>query len=1320
MQDQKNTNRKNSLLTEGDTILICDREFKIKELISDKGASAVCYKAECDFGVGTLKEFIPINLNFHRNSNNQVVFDEPKQEAEKMIDDYIKPHKILMDKRKDENIAVFIPVFEILYGCSDDGKQASVYLWTPEPPKQTFEDFCTEVHANTQKKPEENLFHILTAVLSLSKCLIYIHRAQLLHRDIKPSNFGFPMLGNDKLSNNISIFDINTVCSVFADEYDKVFSDGFTEPEKTRPTNQTDIYSVGATLFYALTGNLYNSNNYDEIEMNVDDSELMKVLTNTIHPKLKGKIISVLKKTLAPREKRYSNCESLSFDIEQALKCFSQSETGKNFDKNIYFALQHHIYTKPVYKYIPKDSDSINILIIGFGNFSQKYLDIILQTCQMPDKNLNVTVISDSAKKGKEAYLNERPKLKEFFNIDGSLPEDSDSYGNINFKMYRFSENTAENENFLKGIEKQYSSVFIAMGNDRFNAQTAKTIHKVFGKNCLVSAVAEQETIEENPSFVYVRSDFSKDPVSQDIERMAFNTHLIWEQSLNVDINEVRNEYRKPYNHDSNISFVLSMKYRLFSLGFDMDKMSVQEISRGYVKYLNDNKDAKNQLTYLEHARWNTEKALEGYNTLKNLSECIRLNGNKDKKKKLLTCLVKSRPEEKLSSWSKEEWDTKTKKELEAELDELDTMSVRLHQTFLRESKKNFDLHGGTAAEIFKSISKEPMCYSAFSELVSNMETVYNRQSSNQWKRYRSLKSAFIDAVNNSNLTQNQQEHIKKQTELLDSQFFPIIESRKYTDYKAFDIALVSGIPFILNYSTKDFYLTVPYILGQDKLFENLASATVINPTHIIYPLWITDKEQIQEIQKSLPLIEAYFKNKNLHARIEFFMGIADSCDADTDNLEETFKKQNSRISKVKTNVYSNEKLFVEFLKKYLTEKSKNKLNFIIQENETRLSGMINSELPSFSFNSVKMEFTNIYNCDIVNYIDKRSYLTTDDMTALRLSRSIPKNNPEFFEDYAELWDKYFNNTKEWKSLGNNLSDYSEKNDVLAVFGEDKKNPLPPNTYVWYIPLSCHDCISEILDMLSKENYIKSYKVTTISASLCKVEIIDRFGYKKEFDNIFRNINGLMLGQIKAVLYTKSHIVRVVYNNLYVKNFNYSKLNNTAVQLLKYFADKRYLIDFTIDGKKASFIYASYPIKELLTSEGRMLEIYTYHKVRETGFFDDIKSSLEIMWSQETAKNELDLVVTKGFCSLFIECKATWKLENNFYSKLNNIAAHFGVNTKMVLIGDTLEVPGSVTASDNEACRNYGKDFGIITISDRKEIENIGEVLVKVMKGEYK
>ena len=73
------------------------------------------------------------------------------------------------------------------------------------------------------------------------------------------------------------------------------YSDGFSAPEQIqgrvdRIGTHTDIYSVGASLYYALTGKLY-SNNFDEIEMNVDDSELMKVLTNTIHPKLKGKII---------------------------------------------------------------------------------------------------------------------------------------------------------------------------------------------------------------------------------------------------------------------------------------------------------------------------------------------------------------------------------------------------------------------------------------------------------------------------------------------------------------------------------------------------------------------------------------------------------------------------------------------------------------------------------------------------------------------------------------------------------------------------------------------------------------------------------------------------------------------------------------------------------------------------------------------------------------------------------------------------------------------------------------------------------------------
>lgn len=1331
MHEKTTTNRKNSLLTEGDTILICDREFKIKELISDKGASAVCYKAECDgFGVGTLKEFIPINLNFHRNSNNQVVFDEPKQEVEKMIDDYIKPHKILMDKRKDENIAVFIPVFEILYSCSDDGKQASVYLWTPEPPKQTFEEFCNEVHANPQKKPEENLFHILTAVLSLSKCLIYIHRAQLLHRDIKPSNFGFPMLGNDKLSNNITIFDINTVCSVFADEYDKVFSEGFTEPENERSTNKTDIYSVGATLFYALTGNLYNSNNYDEIEMNVDDSELMKVLTNTIHPKLKGKIISVLKKTLAPREKRYSNCESLSFDIEQALKCFSQSETGKKFDKNIYFALQYHIYTNPVYKYIPKDSDSINILIIGFGSFAQKYLGIILQTVQMNRKKLDVTIISHSARKGKEAYLNERPKLKEFFNIDGSLADKKGLYGDIHFIEHTF-QNRASDRAFLTKLGKNFHSAFISIGNDRDNADTAKTLKKIF-PDCFVSAVIEENKVSETCfSPVYVSEDFSKTAVYAEIERMALNVHLLWKKNL-TDLKNIKEEYRKPYNHDSSVNYVIAMRYRLFSMGFDMDSMPLPEICGKYTEDLNGSKETENRLIYEEHRRWNIEKAVDGYTTLEKLTDCIGNMDNKNKLKKQHICLEFSEPDQKLSELTHEEWDTMTKKEISAAFDRLDQVSIRLHQIFMRYAEKiSFNLNN-EIQQIRQYTVNDSQASSALNELAVCMEDICSNSKSEQWKRYDGLKSAFLEIVKNSAIIHKiTKDIIKTQTEAINKKFYPIFASRQYIDYKSKDKDLVAGIPFILTYST-DISLAVPYNTGSGnkQLFANLASATVLNPAGVIFAVWITDCEQLDEIKNNLAYISAYMDNKKLRCKLEYVIGYPEEMDISSDKLDEVFKAESKGRTVLKQiQPFSDETEFSADFGEYLARKSKRNNNILLEKNNTFLSAALLSRLsqfPSYSFDSRNMKFKNINKCDVINYVDKNSNLTVNDLISFRRSSSISTDNPEFSDDFRDLFSQYLNNTSEWKFLCGKLKEYAKTNDLIANFVKPD-SPSKPASYSCFIPFSSQKAFVRITDALISEGIIdKKSSVTTVSAGISKVGIQYKYGQKdnikEQFDRLSEHMQDLMLGDIRPEPDTENHTVKVYRNDLYVKNLDCKDMQKSTIQLLQWLADNKYLTSFSYDSnnKKANFLFSSFPVKALLTVEGRILEIYVFHEIKKTNFFSDVRSSHLVSWENSIALNEIDLVATtaKGFNSLFVECKATKELKINFFTKIASIAEEFGINSKVVVIADTLDTP--TTSADNRKCRDFGKRQGIITISDRKEIENIGEVLVKVMKGEYK
>ena len=1287
--------------------------FKILEFIGG-GASAVCYSAVYDNIIGTLKEFYPLDIRLERDGENYLI-PKNKREFKKKIKEYAEPHKILKKAiKKNPKIAKFLPQFTHFYD-----KNGNLYLFTHAPAVKSFETFCKEIHEKPTENSEKKLFHILTAIKSLTECIKILHKADLIHRDIKPANFGFPTVGDKNISDNISVFDINSLYYIYDSEYDMAWSEGFSEPEaefNTKPLNKTDIYSIGACLYYALTGETYKGNPED-IETVFGTSELLKSVANVIHPKVKKLILKILTSALCPRRIRYSDCETLQDDLNSALDYLIPAGKQETSDKNTYFALQYHVYKNPLYTYA--DSE-INALILGFGKYGQKYLDIILQTCQIPDKKLNVTIISDTAQKGKEEYLKERPKLAEFFNIDGSLADDSDSYGNINFISHKFSENITENENFLKSLEKKYSSVFVAMGFDRFNTDMAETACGISDK-CLVSAVLEKhEKLPENRAFipVYVYDDYSK--VSQDIERMAFNVHLIWEQNLNVDLDEVKKEYRKLYNHDSNIAFVVSMKYRLYFIGFDMDKMSAKEISREYVKYLSNGKN-KEISAYWEHRRWNVEKAVAGWNTLKNLSDCVGLCGNKNKKQKLLTCLVKSSlDKENLSSWSMKQWDTAEKKDLAEKLDELDTMSVRLHQTFKRyiEDKKfKFDLHGGISAEISKDISNDPVCYSAFRELVSNMENIFNRQK-NQWKRYKGLKSAFLKTVEESKyFGRKKKEEIKNQTELLDSQFFPVLESRKYTNYKTYDEDLVSGIPFILNYSTSDFYLVVPYVSEKNMLFKNLASATVLNPSNIIYPVRITEKAQLDEIQESLPFIESYMNSKKLRARIEFVIGLSEELSADSD-LETTFKKNNSRILRVKIKNFSNNKDFVEFLKKYLTEKKSGKRNFLIEENNTNLSGMlsISGDFSRFEFNFNEDKFKNINDCDIVNYIHKRPALTTTDMTALRQSRNIHSGSTGFFGDYLELGDKYFNNTGAWKALCTCLKNFSENNDLLAEFPRTTNAFENPN--FWLLPFACRDSVIEILDVLKEEKIIKSYNISTVSAQTFKAEITYRLGDKAKFDKIFANVNGLMLGQVKPVVCTRSRIVKIVYNDLYVKNLDCSNIGTNTINLLKYFADKKYLINFTYNNKKANFIYSSYPIKGLLTQEGRILEIYTYHKARETGFFDDLNSSLEILWENETAKNEVDLIATKGLNSLFIECKATKWLENDFYSKIKGIADTFGINSKTVLIGDTQDTPE--TSAKNQKCRDFGKIKGVITVSDRNDIENIGETLVKIMKGEYK
>lgn len=145
-----------------------------------------------------------------------------------------------------------------------------------------------------------------------------------------------------------------------------------------------------------------------------------------------------------------------------------------------------------------------------------------------------------------------------------------------------------------------------------------------------------------------------------------------------------------------------------------------------------------------------------------------------------------------------------------------------------------------------------------------------------------------------------------------------------------------------------------------------------------------------------------------------------------------------------------------------------------------------------------------------------------------------------------------------------------------------------------------------------------------------------------------------------------------------------------------------------------SFTYSSHQIKSLLTTAGRVLELFVYYKAIENGGFDDVANSVEVVWNNDNVGNEFDIILTKGFRSLIVECKAQTQLKQEVYYKLDSLNRRFGINSIPIIIADTIENP-NFNNSANDIQRSRGNEIGIKTIYENKDISNIGNTLKSLL-----
>lgn len=1385
MKDRKYL-KKTILLCEKNGCEIFKRTFNIVKKLKSEGAFSVCYEAyHGNSGRGVLKEFYPQGTSaLERDEHGQLIHSKDACEcflkAEK---DYIKPYEMLLDAKQnndDQDLATFIPPFEIYHGCNESGDVVgTTYIWTPEPKLETFDKVCEEIHKYPDRNPEHKLLTVLTAIESLTKSICALHLADMIHRDIKPSNFGFVKRGKETLTQRISMFDINTVCSVYGKAEKVVGTVGYLEPEAgyEAANNQTDIYSIGATLFHAIivsdemkkNGYIYRREYYDHLQEMVDASVLIQASEANSHPRLRNILTVILKKCLCERTYRYENCEELLDDLEVALYYALPSDIARksrcgekwiltdveksldlNKEKNSRLAIQYHLYEHPLYQCISDDEASLNVLVIGFGNYGQKFLDVTLEVGQIREKKLNVTVVSDD-RADKEIYLSERPELSDFFNIDGSLGESDDKYADITFEITKLErEKEAVNADILRNIILEHYDnerphyIFIALGEDRMNfsaANACRTATEILELNCIVSYVCEDSKVGRyrDPELcpLYINADIKKLDLYFEIERMAFNTHLVWEKNLNIDYKVIRQDFRKTYNHDSCVSSVLALKYKLHSIGIDLEQISFNEAARLFEERITDkrSRDIKNELIWIEHRRWVTEKLCLGWRRIKNLEECA-CGVTKDEKRKRHVCILRSRPDQKLATeYRKKEnydkWDKASNSDLD-QLDELDRMSVELHRMFAKKAevvRKHNLLSGNSIAGIRSLIEGDRRAFVAFQEWFTCLKDIWNGDMG-KVRLYKGLKASFINVTDN--LSDERRKSVREQVKAFETIFNPVLASMEFRDWKQDDVAFIDNIPFVLTYN-ENAYMVIPFATGDNtSIFGNVAAPTIISPARILYLYLVEKKQDILDLQMSIPYVIEYMKKKHFKAVVEFIVIY-------TTPVTKIYMKHyeniisdlgNGRIRQVKSIGANGNQNVAAKLEGYLKKRSVGKRIFTLERNGTRLSyrlqkaGFYNT-FSNYQFDSYSMKFNDTHDCQMLGYIRKTPYITATDIVAFRASSSESSNQPEFFDDYKDLWKKYRENSGTWKLLCDVLGEYSEKNDVLVTFRkmELREKNAGTEKYRYIVPCACSKCISKILYFLIKEEIIeKGSRVNGYTTDSCEVIIVDRCNYRSEYDKLFSNVYALMLSDaITLHLNTKSHEVIVVFDNLVVSGVQVVGNREAELSsLMDYFREKRYVInlDITTNGKM-NFIYATRQIKELLTTSGKILEVYTYHKVKELGQFDDVVSSFEIDWGGTDVRSKFDCFLTKGFRTLFVECKVRPNIEQEFYFKLANSVEKFGINATAVLIADTQEKSFYDNASVDAMQRKCGNMLDVVTIWKPDEINNIGYTLLKIINGSY-
>lgn len=1306
-----------------------------------QGGSAICFDAYYVDGD---------ELNHYGKLKKFYLSDEEKdfeKEAEDYISSYVRLREIVSKSEGKSSLYSFVPEFEIYY---DEDK--CPYIWTNNVPMKTFGEICNQLIIS-EVRVEDALYEIITTLKSVTDCVRILHENNLIHGDINPDNFGFHMRDGRILADAVSMFDLNTLRYIWQPA--KWFTSPYYDEIRGEDLllNRADIRALGVTLCKSIGLNdvqieeikhireKYNSRNTKiAIETIVRESRMFSYMSVPMDNRIIGSIVGIIMETVTTvQSKIVSSCTKLNQHLQfletLLLPYCTKDELGRGLGieivnkearrkDRIHEVFQYLLYSRPLYNWqIGNEEDIYGVVIVGFGLDSQSFLDVVLETTQSMNQKIHVDIWgTQRIKSEREFYLKERPALSQFYLIDNNRDKlTGDEYGNIEFHVRENLPLLDEVSKIMSGSEcTRY--VYIAAGNDTENTNIAKAFSEIVAdRNISINAQCELWKKDEGDiHYVHAEMDVKGNLDFADIERMSFNNHLVWSGSLNADIGAKRKEYEADYYHASCLSNVLSIKYKLHYLKIDFNE-GVYKAANEFMGRFPEDSLTRKRMIAAEHRRWVTEKICDGWISMR-VEDSLQYNDTKDVLGKRHVCIVRSNEDfGLLGKWTNHStWDNAEESEIKT-LDELDAISVRLHQAYRKYSNTdNLDSIFAEKIDDYTMSLADGMEHfqEVFIEWIECLRELYNiflvhEQDSGreEWtiSEYNMLHSRLIKELDEEcKEDELKKQAIKEKIAIINNAFQPVARCLKYHDYKKNDTDLINNIPFILSYSD-DIDMVVPVEYGvltanwndvkPSQLFSYVAAATVVNPKELYLPCIVPVKEKkaISElIEQKIDCFNDYFKRKRLQTTVRLV-----KCNNRMPVEEIVDDKETSRL------------LFVE----------DNHNDVVIYgDNETT------RKVFPYSFDMINITFDPKSGAKWMNSIRRNVGISARDVAAFLGREAKVGIQPSLRRiDNRILFGIYKSNRVAWRNLCAKLKKSENKNNSVMRFAKVAHDTTSENEEkrIYIIPYTCFKSANEILTLFKHHNIVSSKScIYRYSIDACKIILFENSGCEEVLRKVFSKHDILSSGySFNLIEDDDKYVLRC--DSLSIENikFNFSQdeQGEGMLSILKELQNAG-LISFKQKKESFDITYGSSQIKYLFMEEGNMLEVYTYYKSKELNSFDDVVTGIKFIRpgnkNNKDDGNEIDCFVTKGFQTLVIECKArslkrgenSEELLMSFKKKLFQEVKKYAINGRGLLVIDSETGIPSVDDFDNvSVCSNFNKiiNIGQVVSAQIKEYSSI-------------